>query len=97
MNSQNEDGETPLHRAVREGHVKCVELLIEKGADKVGSLSTSNPLCSPSVLFVHDSGPTARVVRVMFCSALIEKGGHESCRPVTSNLPCTLICFSFTI
>jgi ankyrin repeat protein len=35
VNAQNEDGDAPLHRAVREGHVKMVNLLLDKGADKV--------------------------------------------------------------
>lgn len=31
--SQNKLGETPLHIAAKYGHIKCVRLLLEKGAD----------------------------------------------------------------
>ena len=39
---QEKDGLTPLHLAVYHGHVKCVKLLIDHGADVN---CTSNSVC----------------------------------------------------
>ena len=33
-NTQNEDGNTPLHYAVDSRHLKCVDILINFGADE---------------------------------------------------------------
>ena len=41
-NMQEKDGLTPLHLAVYHGHVNCVKLLIEHGADVN---STSRYMC----------------------------------------------------
>jgi len=45
VNTCAEDGASPLFLAAQEGHVDCVKLLIQNGAD--ANLATSDPVALP--------------------------------------------------
>ena len=54
VNSTADDGGTPLYLAAQEGHVTCVEELLQHGAD--ANLMTSNPTALPlhaALQFAH--------------------------------------------
>jgi ankyrin repeat protein len=60
---EGKSGYTPLHYAAREGHVACVQLLLDKGATPLGSALLSAARCHLTLGFLTAVTPGADVNR----------------------------------
>ena len=55
LNKLDDDGVSPLHYAVRYGHINVVKLLVENGAGKLHQLSSENTVEIMSSIFYPSS------------------------------------------